>query len=445
MRSMHRVVALLALAALTACVSFRLPQVMGQPGYTQEELRTELADFSITVNVTVTNAADTIIAQTTNRQVRKRALLWKINLIPVVQEAAFEEDPREAYVSVLTLIVLMRQYLEKGPGGISLAEGQPIALQAAQELEAQLVAIGVKFLGKERAEQVHRDVEAHAARHPIAGHEFAMQAVVRTVSEVEQTTVFKQVASVPLSPFRALEGVGDSAAAIREFNDTAREFVLTIERLPEQVRWQVELLLYEIEDRETTVATLAAVEQVAASSARLSQAAERLPEDMRTLLEGSGGTLQQVSEIVERARLLAAPVRETAGDLELASAAWASVLAPEPGAPPEEPSRPFDIREWEQAVRELGTTAVKLEDLVQSLRAVSDARVVDAALAPVSATVDRADAAARGWVDLAAWRVLQLLLAAFALTLVYRVVSAALTRWSGTQRGLTATKQQRLE
>lgn len=432
---MHRIPALL-LICLSGCAVLRLPY-LGLPGqgYSQDELRAELSDYASNATGIITDTADTVSERSSDRLVRKRCLLFKVNVIPLVQDAAFQQNPQEAYVSMLTLIVLLRQYVEDGAGKSALGPDTPMVLDAARQLESDLLEIGAKFLGTKRVQEVHAEVAAYAKRRPIPGREFALESAQRTVADVEETSFFQQVTAVPLVPFRALEGVGDTAAAVRDFNATSREFVRTIEHLPAQMRWQVELLLYDVEERDTTVALLASLESVSRSADRVSEAADRLPEDLRVLFGESDEPLSRVQEIVASARELAGPVRETAGDLRLASDAWATVLGPTPGEPEPPPERPFDIRDWEQTAQAIGTSAGQLEQLVKEIQTLSQSQVLDGALAPVSATVDRADAAARGWVDLAAWRVLQLLVVAFGLALIYRITSAALTRRTNARLG----------
>jgi hypothetical protein len=412
--------------ALGACTTLRMLDLPGRsPAYTQEDLHRELEDFSSRFRLVVSAAADQIATDTASPAVRKRALLWKLRFIPLAQEATLNPNPQEAYVSLLTLVVTMRHYLTEGQGWQTLGDQQPIAVDATRELEADLTRIGSRFLGDDEAARVTREVEDFVSRRPIAGQEFAVQSIRRTLAGVQATSAFQRVVSVPLSPFRALEGVGDSASAIREFTAVARDFVRTVEALPEQVRWQMELVLFEIEEREATRTLLASLDALTQSADRISHSTETLPEDVRALLEDSGGTLEQLDRTLASARDLAGPLRETSERIQQASASWASVLGPQDGGTAEPPGRPFDVREWESAVREIGVTSQHLERLLQEVRAASDARVAEAAVAPVA---ERADALTRAWIDLAAWRIAQLLLGGFALVLGYRFAVARLAR-----------------
>ena len=88
-----------------------------------------------------------------------------------------------------------------------------------------------------------------------------------------------------MSPFRALGGVSEGAVAIREFNDTAIRFSTVVEGLPDQIRWQSELLLFDLESRDATVRALAAGEALAESANRMTAAVDALPDNVALLLE----------------------------------------------------------------------------------------------------------------------------------------------------------------
>jgi hypothetical protein len=270
--------------------------------------------------------------------------------------------------------------------------------------------------------RVQGEVESFVASRPIVGRQFTLQSIRRTLASVESTGTFQRVVSVPLSPFRALEGVGDSATEIRHFNATARDFVQAVERLPEQVRWQVELLLYDVEDRESFDTVLTSLDRLSQSAHRASDSIAKLPEDARSVLQESGGTLAQLEEILAQARELAGPLEATSDHVRQASLAWAAVLEREPGAPQEE-RRPFDIREWQATVREIGDSAERLERLLEALRETSDAGIASRAFEPLTLALERTDATIRAWIDLATWRIAQLMLAALVVGLGYRWVS----------------------
>jgi hypothetical protein len=406
-------------AALAGCAVLRMPG--SRPTYSQEELREELSDFAGHFHLLVSQAADTIDASTSDPAIRKRTLMWKLQFIPLVEQAAVDPNPQEGFVSLLTLVVSAHQNLGQEPAGGLFGEQQQVAIEVVRELEAELRGIGSRFLGAKEMARVEQEIEGLVRAQPAGRTETAMQSIRRTLAGVEQSSAFRRVVSVPLSPFRALEGVGNSADEIRDFNTIARGFARSMERLPEQLRWQIELLLFEIESRETTRAGLASLQSVAGSAERLSGVAAALPDDVRSLLEDSSATLAQLQEVVSTAQALAGPLRDASEQLQRASASWEVILGPREGGAERPPGRPFDVREWESAVREIGATAQHLERLLQEVRATGEAE-------PLAAALERADRLTRAWIDLAAWRVAQLMLAGLALALAYRLIAARLAR-----------------
>lgn len=393
--------------------------------YSQEALREDLADFSGQFSSMVAGTADAISQQTDDRRVRRRALIWKVQAIPLVQEAALEPNPQEAFVSVLTLMVMLRQYLVDGEGKAALGPGQSLAVEATRELESDLVKIGRNFLKAGDLERVREEVEEFARLRPMTG-DFAVQRIRRALDDVEETGVFKQVVDVPLSPFRALAGAGDTPGAIREFNLIAREFARTAERLPERVRWQVELLLYDVEALDPLGDSLSQLRSLVQTGEQLADAADRLPADVRSLLEDSGETLAQLDRTLQSASGLTEDLRATAEYVEAAGTSWAALMD-RGGESKAEPGRPFDIREYQATAREIATAARELQSLAAELRAPQEGRASGAA-ASFAETLDLATERARGLIDRAAWRLFQLTVAGFLLLLVYRLIGSRLWR-----------------
>lgn len=385
--------------------------------YTQEDLRRELRDFSSSFSRVVGATADAITAKTTSRTTKRNALLWRLRAVPLVQEAAFDANPREAFASTLTLMVLMRNYLVDGEASTLFAEQQELAIEACRNHEAELVRIGERFLGSAEMARVQEEIEDFARRHPVLGREFAIQSAGQALDDVKTTGVFTRIAAIPLLPFQALSGVGDSPAAIREFNATAQDFVHLVERLPELMRWQLDLLLYDIEDRETVTESLAILRSLGRSGDQLSPAATRLPADFDAAVADSVRILDQLDRVLRQARDIAGPVRASAQSVELAGASWASILKRR-SLSEGTPLKPFDVGDWESAAHEIAEAARELHDLATELSSASNA------LPQVVSALELMDDRTRGWIDWAAWRIFHLVGASFLLLLAYRWIAA---------------------
>jgi hypothetical protein len=412
-RLLAALVAALGLVPGCASLPFRLPFMGPQglsPGFTQEDLELELGGYAGSFSSVVGSTADQITQEAAQRLVRKRALIWRLRMIPAVQTTAFEPDAQHAYLDTLTLAVMQRQYLESGDGRALFAAQQPLAVGAARDLEQRALDIGTRFLTRAELTRVRLAVDALAKRYPIQGTDFSLLRASGARQAAPSSDVLSSVLSLPLAPFHALEGVDTGAAAIQEFNQTARRFASIVQQLPDQVRGQAQLLLYDVEDRDTVVQGLAAFESLAASADRASASLEQLPVSLQQTLDGSKGTVAEARQTVEQARALAPALSQTAASLQQASAAWLAILGPHqpPGAAPAE--RPFDLQQWEDALRVLGTTAGQLRGLAEDLDRLSASGAVGPAL------------------DRAFWHAAALMGLFFALLLAYRVLAARLAR-----------------
>ena len=97
------------------------------------------------------------------------------------------------------------------------------------------------------------DVEALAAKNPIVGRDFSLQRVENARAKVRHERVADGGARrFPLAPFRALEGVDSGAAGdSRLQRHRARSSRGSWRSCPSSSAPQLELLLYDVEDRET--------------------------------------------------------------------------------------------------------------------------------------------------------------------------------------------------
>lgn len=420
--------ALLALLLLTTgCSIFRAPlQWIGAGGIagmgrgvTVEGLRQELAFQAASFAAWVASAAEDIGNDSKSRRVRRNALVWRLRMVPWAQRAATHEDPRIGYLQSLLIAKLQLDYFTTGDGSELFGDQQSIAVDVAKRLEEQALTIGQRFLTRAEQTRINNDVEQFAKQFPIQGREFSMQRAVSGAIQMQQSDLVTSVLSIPLAPFRALEGVDSGAQAIREFNVTAQRFTDVVGQLPEQLRGELELFLYDVEDRQTVVQGLAAFETLAASADRASLTISELPEELRTTLKAtiddSQGSLAKIAAAIDQLRALAAPLDETSKNLRDASQSWRETLGSweqrnaEPDTGP-----PFDVRDWGNAAGQIGTAAVELRGLAVDA---GELKPSDALTAALDRSVDRIF-----------WRGAALIGLLFVALVAYRLISARIAR-----------------
>jgi hypothetical protein len=369
----------------------------------------------------ISAAAHEISSRTRDRAILRRTPLWKVEMIPLASNASYISNPQQAYVAQLMLAVAMRQYLEEGSGAALFGEHQPIAVEAARELERDVRALGARFLDPAELDRLGGEVEALGRKHPIRG-EFSPGALMEGLTDPETRSSLAWAVNLPMAPFRALTGVSEGGQAMRDFNQTARQLAHLVADLPRVVRWQLELLLYDVEDRETTLEGLAAFQMLAESSRRFSEAVETLPEDLNAnaspALESARETLREAGAALAQVQDLVGPLGGIAEQLREAGKAWSDIGREEEPRPD---SRPFDIREYERTAQEIRGTSEELRVLVAEVRALAQDPELPTAVAGI-------EGSGRSLVDAAAWRAFQLMLVFFFLILVYRLVSSRIGR-----------------
>jgi len=371
----------------------------GQGQVTQEELRSNLIEFSSSFTVQVTEAADRISVQTTQPRVRRLSLLWKIRMPPLAQLAASDANPRTGYVEMLTVAVAQRQYFEAPDAGANLfGPQQSIAVEAAHAIEKGALALGASFLPPDKLDELHDDIGELARQHPIRG-EFLRESIATGLSKAETSGVFDDIISIPMAPFKAIAGVESGAQAIHQFNATAAQFTEIVDQLPQRLRWQMELLSYDLQEQGGVLEqSLKSFDMMAQSADRLSLVAEQAPEDMRqtivsisheleqrsatlkALLEDYRAAIESTGTTVDKLAPLVDGIARTSEQLNQAGAAWNDVMtqvnAPSPPPPPgSPPPRPFDILDYEKTAVAFRGTAEELRAVLAEAKAIEDGPV----------------------------------------------------------------------
>jgi hypothetical protein len=431
MRAARLAFVLSALVLASACASipggrWAIGVVTGSRGssgrISQQELREALLQYASRFEATVIATAETISASSRDPVVQRRALRWKLGVTPTVNQAAFMSEPEASFVAMLTVATSVHVYLTTGGGANVFADQQQLAVEASAELLAAAIELGDRFLTEKELKRVTREVETLVRAQPVRG-EFVAENVQSLVTASESSAVFEWVTAIPLSPFRALQGVDQGAQAIREFNQTAMEMSRIVAAMPRMIRWNLELLALDISQQGDIEASLESFHSLAASAELLSQTAQSLPESLRELLaeaERTGQSLGPLSQSLERT---ATAVAE-AGD------AWGALVQQldKPPADPSQPSRPFDIREWEQTAAQVTTAASELRAMLDSLQTFAASDAVGAPFAKLTERIELVEESSRSLVNLAALRGLQLILVFFALLFVYRRLEGWIAR-----------------
>jgi len=436
-------------------------------------------DFGDRFSGTVQTAADEIAAATDDWAVRRRTVIWKMRMIKDVRRALQNPFIADAGVDLWILCVQMRQYLEAGDGRTLFGEAQGVAVRAAKRCEEDFVSLGKEVIREEHFGQVKERIEAYAREHPLKP--IFVREAFRSKGETKsgsrnRVRVVSNVLNLPIdvvrAPFQAMGGVGDVAGAVREFSVVAANIGETVDVLPEQARWQVELLAYDLENLKAVGAGIESFERFSRSTERIAETAAQIqttvdnyPDRVRRELTGAvkeldesqtglQKTLEQtraaiaaLDKAVHSAGGLADSLEKTSSSLAGAGRAWDGAFAsfdrmyryldprPEGDAADAKEAAPGTKGGSAQAtddgpapdsasaiINDIGKSAAKLASAGAELKALT-LEVNKLVREPeIGNRLKEVDVTAQAAVDHLAWRVLQVIFAAFAIALGYRFV-----------------------
>jgi hypothetical protein len=211
------------------------------------DLRARVNDLADRLASGLERTADRIGTETRELLVRRRALAFKVDVIPAVYTAAYRADPLVAAMDTWGLTFQIREYLETGAGRDAFGAQQPLARAQARELVADADAsVRGMATSQKRFETARAKMGSWVASHPIE-HAFSSRSSIAPV----------------LAQWRSEDR--DAFVAVGEMTDTVQNLSERLNtyaaQMPRQVRWQAELLVAELAAEHDVTGLLAAAGQ----------------------------------------------------------------------------------------------------------------------------------------------------------------------------------------
>jgi hypothetical protein len=212
----------------------------------------------------IVRAADQILESTQDAAVSRTAVRWKINTVATTQLTAFGLDPLAAFYDMWALAIQMRQFFEIGAGQEAFGPDQGIALETTRGLErrAYEFAASLSSTGQVR-DTIRRDVEAYAAANPLTDVNF-----------VRETATHEFAGELAADRTSGLAVLGDLSVQVGDLSERMKYYAAS---LPEQFRWQSELLFLDIISDYQIGQFLDDVTVVGEAAERLAVLADSLP------------------------------------------------------------------------------------------------------------------------------------------------------------------------
>ena len=241
-----------ALLGLGGCASASkqtaLMDEMGVTDVSARELRLRVYDYGLTFSAEVEQAADFIMSAAADPDIERRALLWKVNAITVMNQAVFQIDPLAAVIDATAFSYQMRAFFADGAGQDLFGPWQPVALAVSDTLQKRSIDM---MLAAARA----RDVPA--------AREFVM--AWSEANPIENLLFVRRSTTTQWAHAVTEESVSAMSAVVHldaSFDDLLARMRIYAGELPKQARWQAELAALNIMEERQIQEFLGAIDAI---------------------------------------------------------------------------------------------------------------------------------------------------------------------------------------
>ena len=389
------------------------------------ELRNELERFEDFFVSSMAQTAEEIGDVLKTRRMQRDSQQMRTRITESLFAMTASDDSVVAFLDTWGLVVRLRTYLETGAGSQFYGEYQPAVVNFINLVEKEVTHIGQLFLKPDQFEEARRGLEEFARQYPITGT-YSNLVVYATHEEPEEAGAIMRTLSIPMAPIRAMEGVDNTATSIHNVSNSVERFTDIVQQLPQSARWQMTILMDDLEESEMTQTFLKSVDDFSQSSTRLVEVLDALPQQVRaellTVLEESDQsqqqlqtTLQTAAEAAGRVEKMFTQLNTTSQALNIttqqandAAIAWKAasdsiqeLVGMFKGKPRDPDALPgFGMRDFDNMLLNAGQTADKVGNAVAQLQQTVDA-----------AATEEMQKQLRSLIDHVMWRLFELVLA----------------------------------
>ncbi|MBW8016616.1 MAG: hypothetical protein FVQ82_10540 [Planctomycetes bacterium] len=362
--------------------------ISGVDYYSESELRQSLDKFEEFFASTITDAADEIDRLSGDSRPRRSTLKLRSAAIKASGAMLRQQDPLTAFVDIWVLSARLSRYFQAGNGSRSFAPNQHVVIEAVKKTESRIESIAQEYLDKENFEKTRQKVHEFAKTNPIKPD---LKEIILYASQAYQgrPNPFEEIITLPLLPLTMVNGVTETVTGAGKMAKSADHIADTVEAFPESARWQLLMLLYDIEKLDTVKTTVKSFEGFSKSASRLAASADQLPEklrleivellkqieetspNIRKTLQSASNTTGNIKEALKTGGELTRSINLTSEKIQLTAAAWQSAARATDAAisrmiefrgPDEEE---FDIAAYKETARQFNDLAGKIPEIFQ--------------------------------------------------------------------------------
>ena len=136
------------------------------------------------MGLAIEEAADSIIASTTDRTIRRNAYVWKIYSIPVIRQIYSHSDPVAASVDALAFAMQCEEYFDTGIGRDRFGDYQLIAIKTTNNIQDRLIEGTRDKLTSTNFDTLTALVSTWAKEHPLTDHVFGRPSITTDMDKI---------------------------------------------------------------------------------------------------------------------------------------------------------------------------------------------------------------------------------------------------------------------
>lgn len=257
------------------------------------ELQMHLDDLVSVFTGVIEQAADRVIAESTENEVKQHALLWKINGIPTALRALFHHDPAVAILDTWAFSMQMVNYFDDGEGKKDFGPWHEIAHNSSLKLEKRLAQLVASGLPDGNIDTLQIDIQSWVQEHP-----FARDFIYRDTLAAELGEIIGN------QELDTLQTIGSLAVSIEEMTD---QHAVYLDLLTKQARWQAEFVLAETFKNQGVKEAASTFVELAESLNQISPVVVHFPEliaqERKTFLDTLKTERETILQSIDRQRI----------------------------------------------------------------------------------------------------------------------------------------------
>jgi hypothetical protein len=235
----------------------------------------------------IVEGADGIKEGTTDRAIRREALLFKIEAVPALREALLRPNPYAAVFDAWVLSLQLIGYFETGKGREALGDAAPVAIATCQYLESQIHDVAAALTRSGDVSNVHKLAGEVAADYPI----------LHSISSRKSTLALGSERNIK-DRLSTMEAAG---SLIVTMDDLSRRLEIYSAQLPDEIRWHSELFALDMSEDLLIEETIPLAQEAVRAAVETMTATNRLIPSIEKAL----ATMQSAPEMISRERIAA--------------------------------------------------------------------------------------------------------------------------------------------